>query len=94
MNIETVRTLLREGRREKARAQVRERTNVTPNDAELRCEAACVHDHLGLEAEAASHDRAVIAGDLGAEKLRSACLAATPERLFSTAWRAFPTRAS
>lgn len=51
-----------------------ELANATPNDAELRYEAACVHDHLGLEAEAVPHYRAAIAGDLAAEKLRSAYL--------------------
>lgn len=47
---------------------------LSPSDAELQFEAACVHDFLGEEATAVPYYLAAISGDLTEEHLRSAYL--------------------
>jgi len=49
---EQVRTLRRAGKHEEACSFTISLTAGSPEDAELQCEAACVHDPLGREAQA------------------------------------------
>jgi tetratricopeptide (TPR) repeat protein len=74
MNIETVRELRRHGKHEEARLVAVALAATSPLDAMIQYETACVHDYLGLEAQAVPFYTAAIAGDLDPEALRSAYL--------------------
>ena len=70
-----VRALRSEGRHEEARALAVQLAAAHPQDAELRFEAACVHDYLGLEAEAVPFYVAALgSGTLSAGHRREAFL--------------------
>lgn len=70
--VERVRALRRDGRHEAARELAVQLTAVDAHNALLQFECACVHDHLGREADAVPYYRAAIAGALGADELRRA----------------------
>ena len=72
MNLHTIRSLRREGKHEEARILVTRLAAASPQDALLQYEAACVHDHLGLEAQAVPYYVRAIAGGLPQDLLRSA----------------------
>jgi tetratricopeptide (TPR) repeat protein len=74
VGVAEIRVLRREGKHEEARLLAVELVAGSPQDAELQYEAACVHDGLGLEAQAIPYYTAAIAGDLRPEFLRSAYL--------------------
>jgi tetratricopeptide (TPR) repeat protein len=73
-NAERIRALRRVGDHEAARRLATELVASATDDCELQYEAACVHDHLGREAEAIPYYVAAIAGRLSDEHLRSAYL--------------------
>jgi hypothetical protein len=64
MSAAAVLALRREGKHEEARARALALLQSAPGDAELQFETACVHDYLGLEAEAVPFYHAALAGDL------------------------------
>lgn len=72
MNLHTVRSLRREAKHEAARILATRLAAAAPQDALLQYEAACVHDHLGLEAQAVPYYLRAIAGGLPQDLLRSA----------------------
>ena len=63
-----------DGRHEQARGLLRDLAAQCPDDAEVQFETACVHDALGLEAQAVPFYRAALAGRLSAAQRRSAFL--------------------
>lgn len=74
MSAAAVLALRRDGKHEEARALALALLQSAPDDAELQFEAACVHDFLGLEAEAVPFYRAALAGDLNSAHRRQAYL--------------------
>jgi tetratricopeptide (TPR) repeat protein len=74
MTLDAARQLRAAGQHAEARDLLAELAERTPDDAELRYEAACVHDFLGREAEAVPHYVAAIAAGLQGEALRGAYL--------------------
>jgi tetratricopeptide (TPR) repeat protein len=74
MSIELVRKLRRSGNHEKALEVILPLVTSQPSDATLQFEAACLHDYLGLEADAIPYYVASIAGTLDRDSLRSAYL--------------------
>lgn len=74
MSLGRIQSLRREGRHEEARDLAVELTRASPADALVHYEAACVHDYLGLEAEAVPYYVRAIELGLSAEKLRGAYL--------------------
>ena len=60
------------GEHDQARALLAARAAEAPDDAELRYETACVHDFLGLEAQAVPHYIEALRGDLPEALRRSA----------------------
>jgi tetratricopeptide (TPR) repeat protein len=73
-NAEKVRALRRAGQHEQACSLACELAASAAGDSELQYETACVHDHLGREAQAVSFYLAAIAGGLPPALLRSAYL--------------------
>lgn len=67
-------SLRRAGQHEEACALAVRLAAVSPQDAELQYEAACVHDFLGREAQAVPFYLAALSGSLAPEQLRSAYL--------------------
>lgn len=72
--LSTLHALRREGRQEEALALALRAAEAAPGDAELRFETACLHDSLGLEAQAVPHYRAALHGQLSAASRRGALL--------------------
>ncbi|TAG45679.1 MAG: hypothetical protein EAZ30_15080 [Betaproteobacteria bacterium] len=71
-NTEQVKRLRQEGKHQEARDLLMTLVNAHPDDAMLQYEAACVHDFLGMEAEAVPFYVAALSGDLVAATRRSA----------------------
>lgn len=63
-----------QGQHEQARTLLLRLVAEAPGDAEIQYETACVHDKLGLEAEAVPFYLAALAGSLPDDKLRRAYL--------------------
>ncbi|MDH4182468.1 MAG: tetratricopeptide repeat protein [Betaproteobacteria bacterium] len=74
MSAGEVLALRREGKHEEARELAVALVQAAPGDAELQYETACVHDYLGLEAEAVPFYRAALAGRLDPARRRGAFL--------------------
>jgi len=74
MNRSSANALRREGKHEEARTLLLSLAALSPNDAELQYEAACVHDFLGHEAQAIPFYQAALAGALSGESRRGAYL--------------------
>jgi thioredoxin-like negative regulator of GroEL len=72
MSLATARELRAAGRHDEARLLLVALAAAAPGDAEVQYEAACVHDFLGLEAQAVPYYLAALAGTLPDEHLRSA----------------------
>lgn len=72
LNLAGARALRAAGRHEEARALLVALAAAAPGDAGLQFEAACVHDFLGLEAQAVPYYVAALAGDLPDASRRSA----------------------
>lgn len=72
MTLESARALRTANRHAEARALLVELAGRWPNDALLQFEAACVHDHLGEEAQAVPYYLAALAGSLPPAMRRSA----------------------
>jgi tetratricopeptide (TPR) repeat protein len=72
VNLDLAQKLRAEGRHDEARSLLAALAAATPADARLQYEAACVHDFLGLEAQAVSYYVAALAGALPDELRRSA----------------------
>lgn len=72
MDLETARALRAAGRHDEARAVLVPLAHAAPDDAQLQYETACVHDFLGLEAQAVPYYTAALAGALPAAARRSA----------------------
>lgn len=71
---EQVLALRRAGKHEEACALAISLAALSPEDAELQYEAACVHDFLGREAQAVPFYLAALSGRLTSEQQRSAYL--------------------
>jgi tetratricopeptide (TPR) repeat protein len=67
MNASRIRELRALGRQDEALRLASDLAAALPADAEVQFEAACVHDHLGKEAEAVLYYRAAIANGLTGE---------------------------
>ena len=74
MSLNRVQSLRQQGRHEQARILAVELTRASPEDAIINYEAACIHDYLGLEAEAVPYYVRAIDLGLPAEELRGAYL--------------------
>ena len=64
MGIATARKLRSAGQHTEAKALLIELARLSPSDAEVQFEAACVHDYLGEEASAVPYYLAALAGTL------------------------------
>ena len=71
---ERIRALRKSGDHEAARTLALALAAAHPSDAALQYETACVHDYLGLGAEAIPFYRAALAGTLADEQRRGAYL--------------------
>jgi len=74
MDLPTLRRLADEGRHEVARLLAVQLAAAAPHDAQLQHEAACLHDRMGLEAEALPYYCAALAAGLPAPEDRRARL--------------------
>lgn len=74
MDLETVRRLAAAGHHDAARALAVQLAAAAPGEALLQFEAACLHDRLGLEAEAVPYYQAAIAAGLPEAEDRAARL--------------------
>jgi tetratricopeptide (TPR) repeat protein len=72
VGVEEIRALRRAGHHEQARELAVELAARAPHDAHAHYEAACVHDYLGLEAQAVPYYERAIAAGLPPELLRRA----------------------
>ncbi len=74
MSLHRLQSLRQQGRHEQGRILAVEIAGASPEDALVQYEAACVHDYLGLEAEAVPYYVRAIELGLPAEELRGAYL--------------------
>jgi tetratricopeptide (TPR) repeat protein len=74
MNLAEALALRKTGRHMQARDALRELAEQNPRDAEVQYEAACVHDFLGQEREAAPYYVAALQGELPSGKRQGAYL--------------------